>query len=65
MTISSLLLKEFAEPETYEEITSKYPDCSVIEEIVKRAKSFEFKRFEILKCPLIVEVESSIVRKKF
>jgi hypothetical protein len=33
-------------------------------EIVNNANFAEFMRFEILKCPLIVEVLSSIVLKK-
>ena len=61
--MSSKLLNAVALPETYEQETSKYPACSVIDEIVNNAKSDASKRLEILKCPLIVEVLSSIVLK--
>jgi hypothetical protein len=49
MIISSKFEKEVVLPETYAQLTSKYPVCSVIDEIVKSAKSFASKRFEILK----------------
>ena len=42
----------------------KIPVSSVVDEIVNKAKSVESALFEILKCPLIVDVESSMVRKK-
>jgi hypothetical protein len=61
---SSPLLNPEAEPETYDTETSKNPVSSVSEEIVNKAKSEESALFEILKWPLIVDVESSIVRKK-
>ena len=60
---SSLLLNEVAEPLTYDALTLKYPVSSETLEIVKSAKSDASKRFEILKWPFIVEVESSIVLK--
>jgi hypothetical protein len=63
MITSSLLENEEAEPETYEQETVKYPVSSVTPEIVKRAKSVESALFEILKWPLMVLVESSIVRR--
>jgi len=43
------LENDVALPETYEELTSKYPVFSVTEEIVNRAKSEASSRFEILK----------------
>ena len=45
----SLLLNAVAEPETYEQTTSKKPVSSVIPEIVKIAKSDESLLLEILK----------------
>jgi hypothetical protein len=61
--ISSPLLNEVA-PERRVQGTLKYPDASVIELLmVKIAKSSAFKRFDTLKWPLRVEVESSIVLK--
>ena len=63
MMTSSLLLNDVAEPETYEQKTSKNPVSSTVLEIVNSAKSVESALFEILKWPLIVDVESSIVRK--
>jgi hypothetical protein len=58
------LLKESDGPETNEQLTSKYPVCSTMDEIVKSAKSFGSISLEILKCPLTVDVLSSIVLKK-
>jgi hypothetical protein len=59
----SLLLNAEAEPETYEQETLKKPVSSVIPEIVKIAKSDESLLLEILKCPFMVLVESSMVLK--
>jgi hypothetical protein len=61
--MSSLAEKLVAEPLTYAQTTSKYPAFSVMRLIVNSAKSAAFNRFEILKCPLMVLVLSSIVRK--
>jgi len=63
MMTSSLLLNAVADPDTYAHATRKNPVSSAIDEIVKRAKSVESALLEILKWPLIVEVESSIVRR--
>ena len=60
---SSASEKEEAEPLTDAHETLKYPVASVTELIVKSLKSLASKRLLILKCPLIVEVESSIVLK--
>ena len=60
--MSSLLLNEFAEPEILEQGTVKYPVFSVIfPSILNRAKSVASVLFDILKKPLIVDDESSIV----
>jgi len=49
-------------PETYATGTLKYPDSSVLDAVIlNNAKSSEFARLDTLKCPLIPEVESSIV----
>jgi hypothetical protein len=61
MITSSLLVNEDAEPDTYEHATEKKPVCSVTDEIVKIAKSLASSLFEILKWPLMVLVESSMV----
>jgi hypothetical protein len=62
MIMSSVSLNELAEPEILEQGTVKYPVFSVIEpSILNRAKSLASSLFDILKKPLIVEVESSIV----
>jgi hypothetical protein len=61
--ISSALSNAEAEPDTYEELTTKYPVSSLIEDIVNIAKSLGSNLFDILKWPLIVEVESSMVLK--
>jgi len=63
MITSSALENEEAEPETYAQSTAKYPVSSVMEEIVNNAKSAESALLEILKWPLMVLVESSMVRK--
>jgi hypothetical protein len=47
--IFSLLSNTDALPETYAQDTSKYPVCSVTEEIVNKAKSEASNLFEILK----------------
>jgi hypothetical protein len=48
--MSSLLLKEFADPDILEQGTLKYPDASVIDPvIVNRAKSSALRRLETLK----------------
>jgi hypothetical protein len=49
MITLSLLLNALADPETYAQATSKKPDSSVIDEIVKIAKSEESLLLEILK----------------
>jgi hypothetical protein len=62
--ISSTLLNEVA-PEILVQGILKYPVASVLApSIVKMAKSSAFSLLETLKCPLIVDVESSIVLKK-
>jgi hypothetical protein len=48
MTLSPLV-KEVVEPETYEQLTSKYPVSSTIDEIVNKAKTVESVLREILK----------------
>ena len=63
MIISSLSLNELALPERYDPFTLKYPLASVIDDILNKAKSSASSLFDILKCPLIVESESSIVLK--
>jgi hypothetical protein len=60
---SSSLVNEVVEPETYEQSTLKYPDSSVTAAIVNNAKTVESDFFDNRKCPLIVLVESSMVRK--
>jgi hypothetical protein len=57
-------LKFVATPDTKPQSTTKKPVSSVTEDIVKIANSRESDFSEILKCPLIPAVESSIVRKK-
>jgi hypothetical protein len=47
--ISSSFENEDAEPETYDEFTTKYPVSSVIEDIVNIAKSIGSNLFDILK----------------
>jgi hypothetical protein len=51
------------DPVTYDEETLKYPVSSTIEDIVNSAKIDELDLIDILKCPFMVLVESSIVRK--
>ena len=63
MITSSPFENEVAEPDTYEADTVKYPVSSEIEAIVNKAKSVESVLFDIRKWPLIVDVESSIVRR--
>jgi hypothetical protein len=63
MMTSASLLNESAIPDTYPQLTVKNPVSSTTDEIVKIANSRESDFSEILKCPLIDAVESSIVRK--
>jgi hypothetical protein len=46
---SSSLEKELVDPETYEELTIKYPASSVIDDIVNIAKSLASNLLDILK----------------
>ena len=53
-----------AEESTALTVMSKYPVSSVREDIVNSTNWLESVKLEILTCPFMVEVESSIVRRK-
>jgi hypothetical protein len=63
ITLSSSVNGAAAEESTLDDVTAKYPDSSDKLEIVNIKNSLASNFLVILKWPLMVDVESSIVRK--